>query len=156
MIPFVDLHRQYKSIQTEIDQVIQDVIKDTAFIVGKRLTEFVSEFANWLGVKHSVFVNSGASANLLSMSILKLLNPGYGEIIVPTLTWSSDIYSIIQAGFRPVFVDVDMNTLGMNTDAIIEAITSDTMAVFLSHIQGFNALSDKLLDELTKRGIILI
>ncbi len=142
-----------KDLNAMIKHLKQD---DPILTNGPKCREFEQAWSDWLGVKYSVFVNSGASANLLSMSILKVLNPGYGEIIVPTLTWSSDVYSIIQAGFKPVFVDVDMNTLGMNTQAIIAAITPDTMGVFLSHIQGFDALTDELLDELTKRGIILI
>ena len=141
----------------DLDAMIEHLKQDDPILTnGPKCREFEQAWSDWLGVKYSVFVNSGASSNLLSMSILKLLNPGYGEIIVPSLTWSSDVYSIIQAGFRPVFVDVDMNTLGMNTNAIMDAITSDTMAVFLSHIQGFNALTDDLLEELNRRGVILI
>ena len=77
-------------------------------------------------------------------------------MIVPPLTWVSDIASVIQCGFKPVFVDVDLNTLGMNTDKILAAITEQTRAVFLSHIQGFNALTDKLLIELENLDILLI
>jgi len=61
------------------------------------------EWSQWLGVKHSVFVNSGASANLITMGALKHLYGG-GEVIVPTLTWVSDIASVLQNGFTPVFL----------------------------------------------------
>ena len=77
-----------------------------------------------------------------------------GEVIVPPLTWVSDIASVIQCGFKPVFVDVDLNTLGMNTDKFGD--TEQTRAVFLSRIQGFNALTDKLLIELENLDILLI
>ena len=75
---------------------------------------------------------------------------------MPPLTWVSDIASVLQTGFTPVFVDVDLNTLGMTTEGIIKAITPNTKAVFLSHIQGFNALTNELLTELSKRNIPLI
>ena len=113
-------------------------------------------WSKWLGVKYSVFVNSGASANLLSMTMLKIKYPQGGEVIVPPLTWISDVASVIQCGFTPVFVDVDMDTLGMNPDSIIRAITPNTRAVFLSHIQGFNALTDDLISTLARNNIPLI
>ena len=123
---------------------------------GPRVFEFEEAWSKWLGVNYSVFVNSGSSANLLSITALKQKFPQGGEVIVPPLTWVSDIASVIQCGFKPVFVDVDLNTLGMNTDKILAAITEQTRAVFLSHIQGFNALTDKLLIELENLDILLI
>ena len=116
---------------------------------------FEEEFSNWVGVKHGVFVNSGASANLISMAALRYLH-GPGEVLVPTITWVSDIASIYQTGHTPVFVDIDPRTLSMNVDETLAKITSKTRAVFLTHLQGFNGVTDKLLDELKKRNIPLI
>lgn len=116
---------------------------------------FEDEWSQWLGVKYSVFVNSGASANLITMAALKFLH-GPGEIIVPTLTWVSDIASVIQNGFKPVFVDINPGNLCMDEAHIIEKITSETKAVFITYVQGFNGLSCKLLEELQKRNIPLI
>ena len=70
----------------------------------KRVKQFEQTWSKWLGVKYSVFVNSGSSANLLTLNILKILKGG-GEVIVPTLTWVSDISSVIQNNLKPVFVD---------------------------------------------------
>lgn len=123
---------------------------------GPECLAFEKEWSEWLGVKYSVFVNSGASANLLSMAILKLNHPDGGEIIVPPFTWSSDIATILHCGFTPVFVDIDLDTLGMNTDGILNAITDKTRAVFITYAQGFDCLTDKLLLELKKRNIPLI
>src|SRR5262245_21092538 len=106
-------------------------------------------------VKHSVFVNSGASANLLTIAALRE-HYGLGEIIVPTLTWISDIASVIQCGFKPVFVDIDRRTLGMDKAQVIRRITPQTKAVFLTHVLGYNALSQSLLDKLAARRIPLI
>ena len=102
-------------------------------------------------MKYSVFVNSGSSSNLLALSILKNLNRNGGEIIVPALTWSSDISSIIHTGFKPIFVDIELNTLSLSTKKILNAITKKTVAVFLSHIQGFSGLSDELIITLKKK-----
>ena len=116
---------------------------------------FEKEWSEWLGVKHSVFVNSGASANLLTITALRETF-GLGEIIVPTLTWVSDIASVIQCGFTPVFVDINPRTLGMDENEVIRKLTPKTRAVFITHILGYNALSQRLLDELQARNIPLI
>ena len=69
---------------------------------------------------------------------------GSGEIIVPTLTWVSDITSVILNGFKPVFVDINPNNLGMNDEQVLKKINKNTKAVFITHVLGLNALSQKL------------
>jgi CDP-4-dehydro-6-deoxyglucose reductase, E1 len=141
----------------DLDAMIEHLKQDDPILTnGPKCREFEQAWSDWLGIKYSVFVNSGASANLLSMTMLKIMYPEGGEIIVPPLTWVSDIASVLQTGFTPVFVDIDLDTLGMNSQAIYDAITPNTRAVFLSHIQGFNALTDDLLIELEKWNIHLI
>ena len=68
----------------------------------------------------------------------------------------SDIGAVLHAGFTPVFVDIDPRTLGMDNDQVLERITSNTRAVFLTHVLGYNALTPRLLSELARRGIPLI
>ena len=136
-------------LREDLDSVIEHLKKDDPILTnGPKVKEFEKKWSEWLGVKYSVFVNSGASSNLLSMAILKLKYPEGGDVIVPPLTWISDVSSVIQNGFNPVFADIDIGTLGMNQDQIIQKITPSTRAVFLSHIQGFNALTDDLIEEL--------
>ena len=78
------------------------------------------------------------------------------EIIVPSLTWVSDINSVIMNGFKPVFVDIDLSTLSTSSEEIIKKISKRTLAVFITHAQGFNGLTDKLLKYLKKKDISLI
>ena len=122
---------------------------------SKYVKKFEQKWSRWLGVKYSVFVNSGSSANLLTMAALKILY-GKGEIIVPTLTWVSDINSVIQNNFKPVFVDIDPKNLCMSEKEIINKINKKTLAVFITHVQGFNGLSSKIISILKKRNILLI
>jgi CDP-6-deoxy-D-xylo-4-hexulose-3-dehydrase len=129
--------------------------EDPILTQARQVRAFEREWSDWLGVKHSVFVNSGSSANLVTMAALKELYGG-GEVIVPTITWVSDIASVLFCGFKPVFVDIDPRTLGMDNDQILEKITPNTRAVFLTHALGFNALTGRLLDELVRRDIPLI
>jgi CDP-6-deoxy-D-xylo-4-hexulose-3-dehydrase len=116
---------------------------------------FEQEWSRWLGVEFSVFVNSGSSANLLTIAALKETY-GTGEIIVPTLTWASDIASVVQCGFSPVFVDINPRTLGMDTGQVLKKIGPATKAVFLTHILGYNALEADFLTGLRERDVPLI
>ena len=144
-------------IKSDMDSV-RKLIKNKNLILtqSKNVIEFEKKWSKWLGVKFSVFVNSGSSANLLSMLILKSLSLKKKEIIVPTLTWVSDINSVIMAGFKPVFVDIDPRTLSMNQDQVLSKINKNTLAVFVTHVQGFNSLSEKLLKKIKRKNIILV
>lgn len=116
---------------------------------------FEAEWSQWLGIRHSVYVNSGASANLITMAALKHLYGG-GEIIVPPLTWVSDIASVLQNGFKPVFVDINPGNLCMHDQKVIAKLSEKTRAVFITYVQGFNGLTDRLLSTLKERNIALI
>lgn len=141
--------------ENDVEALIKFLQNSNIFTQNKNVREFEKKWSEWLGVKYSVFVNSGSSANFITMAIIAELY-GTGEIIVPPITWSSDISSIILAGHTPVFVDVNKENMAMNDKKIIEAITPNTKAVFLTHILGFNGLTDYLLEELDKRNILLI
>lgn len=144
-------------LREDLDAVIEHLRQDDPILThGAHVRAFEEEWSAWLGVKHSVFVNSGASANLLTMAILKLRHPEGGEVVVPPLTWVSDIASVLQNGFTPVFADIDPHTLAMDADAVLAKLSDKTRAVFLTHAQGFDGLNDTLLAELKRRGIPLI
>lgn len=141
----------------DLDAVIEFLQQDDPILTqSKNVRAFEEEWSRWLGVRHSVFVNSGSSANLVTIAALKELNPDGGEVIVPPLTWVSDVAAVLHCGFRPVFADIDSRTLSMDTDAILAKLTSRTRAVFLTHVLGFNGLTQRLLNELKARRIPLI
>lgn len=142
--------------RADLDALIEFLQQEDLILTqSKNVIAFEQEWSAWVGVKHSVFVNSGSSANQITMAALKERFGG-GEIIVPTLTWVSDIASVLQAGFEPVFVDINPRTLGMDTAQVIAELNNSTRAVFLTHILGYNALDDVLLAECQKRNIPLI
>jgi CDP-4-dehydro-6-deoxyglucose reductase, E1 len=140
----------------DLDSVCRFLNQDDPILTqAGNVRAFESEWSDWLGVRHSVFVNSGSSANLLTMAALKELYGG-GEVIVPAITWVSDIAAVLHCGLEPVFVDIDPRTLGMDNEQVMNKITARTRAVFLTHILGYNALSQRLLDDLQHRQIPLI
>ena len=144
-------------LREDLDAVINYLKQDDPILTnGPNVLAFEEEWSAWLGVKYSVFVNSGSSANLLTMAILKIRYPEGGEVVVPSFTWISDISSVLQNGFTPIFVDTDPYTLGMNNKQVLSKITSNTRAVFLTHVQGFDGLTDELINKLKEKNIPLI
>ena len=139
----------------DLDTLIEFLRGTPRLTQSSHVRAFEDEWSKWLGVRYSVYVNSGASANLITMTALKHLYGG-GQIIVPTLTWVSDIASVVQNGFTPVFVDINPRTLCMDSDQVIAKLSAETKAVFLTHVQGFNGLTDRLLRTLEERNIPLI
>ncbi len=140
----------------DLDAVCDLLRRDDPVLTQSRnVRAFEREWSEWVGVRYSVFVNSGSSANLVTLAALKERSGG-GEIVLPTVTWVSDVAAALHCGFTPVFVDIDPRTLGMDHRQVLEKITPRTRAVFLTHVLGYNALSWQLLDELAARGVALI
>ena len=129
--------------------------KNPILTAGKNVKKFEEEWSKWLGVKYSVFVNSGSSPNFLTIACLKEM--GFkGEIILPSLTWISDVVSVIKNGFKPVFVDIDMKNLSADENQVLSKINKKTVALFITHAQGFNGLSKNLINKLKKNKVILL
>ena len=141
--------------KSDLEVVCDFLHTDPILTHGEQVRAFEAEWSQWLGVKHSVMVNSGASANLLTMTALREVF-GPGEVIVPTLTWVSDIASVMQCGLKPVFVDINPRTLGMDEEQVLMKLTLSTRAVFMTHVLGYNALSERLIAELKQRKVALI
>ena len=122
---------------------------------GPKVIEFENAWGDWLGTKYNLFVNSGASANELTMLALSHL-VGEGEIIVPPLTWISDISSVLFSGHKLVFVDVNLENLSFDIEKLKSSITPETKAIFLTHVLGINGLTDELLQLCEEKNILLI
>lgn len=123
----------------------------------KKVCEFEREWSRWLGVKYSVFVNSGSSANILTLAMLQaVLEENRREVIVAPLNWCSDISAILHAGMTPVFCDIDLKTLALDEEKLLKLITPNTGAILLTHILGYNGLTPKMLEICVKQNIVLI
>jgi len=125
------------------------------FTNGVKVREFEAEWSKWAGVRYSTFVNSGASANYIMASIMKE-QKGAGEVIVSPLGWVSDVSPLVNLGFTPVFVDVDMETMSITLDNIKDAVTDKTVGVCLVHVLGFNAINDQLVKFCKDNDLFLI
>ena len=142
---------------TTLHKALIDFLKkpDVRFTNGPVVREFEKQWSEWLGVKHTTFINSGASGNYIMTSIVKELK-GVGEVIVPPIGWVSDIAPVVNLGMTPVFVDVEKGNFSMTFENIKKAVTPQTKAIVLVHAMGFNALSDELLAFAREKDIFLI
>ena len=154
------MNHKWSLINDNVSQKDREVLSD--FILsnqrltnGLKVREFENMWSKWLGIKHSVMVNSGASGNFLSIALVKELY-GIGEVIVPPLGWVSDISSVVQLGMTPVFVDISMDNLSITAENIEKAITPQTKAIVLVHCLGFNAINEKILEISKKYNLVLI
>ena len=143
-------------LQNDKKALINFINKSNKFTNGLKVKEFEKKWSKWLGVKYSTFVNSGASANLISINILKELNKNKREIILPAFTWSSDVVSVINAGFKPIFVDINFENLALDENLVMKKVNKNTLAIFLTHAMGYIGLSKKFINYIKKKKIYLI
>lgn len=127
--------------------------------MSDKTSRFEMEFSKYLGSKESIMVNSGSSADLLIAFALvnpetRLLNPG-DEILVPSLTWPTQIWSAMMAGLRIKFVDTNPTTLNMSLQDLASKITPRTKALSLVHIMG-NPCDMDVISDLCKRYRLLL
>ena len=147
-------------INDNITQRDREVLADFClngerFTNGSKVKEFEKAWSEWLGVKHSVMVNSGASANYIQIAIAKHLK-GIGEIIVPAMAWVSDCSSVINLGMDLVFVDVNLSNFSMSVESLKASITPNTKAIMLVHGLGFNALNDEIIKIAKENNLLLL
>ena len=142
--------------QNDKKALIKFIKVSDKFTNGTKVENFEKKWSKWLGVKYSTFVNSGASANLITLKILKELKKNKTEVIVPAFTWNSDIVSVVNSGFKPIFVDINLKNLALDEKRVIKKITKKTAAIFLTHAMGFVGVSKNLLNYIKKKKIFLI
>ena len=153
-IPFLDLKQQYKSIKEEIDPAIQNVIDNTAFILGKPVSDFEQEFAKAHDVKHCIGVSSGTDGNHL---VLWALGIGAGdEVIVPANTFIATAEGVTLCGAKPVFVDCCSDSYNIDPDKIAGVINSKTKAIVAVHLYGQPADMDALSEIAKKHNLFLV
>lgn len=122
---------------------------------GPKIQEAEEAFAKWLGVKYAVIVNSGSSANELTMMAVKD-RFGKCSVLVPPLTWVSDWASILHAGLTPITCDINLKNLSFDIEKLKQVVREDTKVLFVTHVLGLNALTPELLNFCEEREIVLI
>lgn len=144
----------------EINAVMQTLLS-TNTTMGKQVSDFQEQYANYVGADYAVMSNSGSSNNLLSVAALANpvtkdhLKPG-DEVIVPALSWSTTIWPIVQHNLIPVFVDCDLNTFNLDLNKLEKAIGPKTRAIKLVHVYGNPCDMDGIMALARKHNLFVI
>lgn len=153
-VPFIDLGAQYASIQTEIHDAIDKVLKSSAFAGGPFVAGFEENFARYCGTKHAIGVGNGTDALWFAL-LAAGVGPGDEVITVPN-TFIATAEAVSFCGATPVFVDVDEKTCTMDPALVEGAITLKTKAILPVHLYGQTADMDPILKLAGDRGIPVI
>jgi CDP-6-deoxy-D-xylo-4-hexulose-3-dehydrase len=142
----------------EIEAAIDTFLNGKWITAGERVYKFENAFSKRFGVKHSHMVNSGSSANLVLIAALKrrFKWADDDEIIVSPVGFATTISVLYQHRLKPVFVDIEWNTLNFDIDRIEEKITSKTKGIFVSPVLGNPPDMDRLKEIADRHGILLI
>jgi len=144
--------------QDEMKQALTALIKGLWITSGENVSDFQTKFEEKYNVKHAHMVNSGSSANLVMISTIKkhLKWSDGDEVIVSPVGFPTTIAPLIQNNLKPVFIDIELNTLNFDIDLIEEKITSKTKAVFVSPVLGNPPDMDKLKAICDKHNLVMI
>ena len=153
-VPFLDLKAQYKTIKHEIDPAIQDIIDNTAFILGKSVSQFEKEFAEAHNVKHCIGTSSGTDANHLALWALGLKSGE--EVIIPVNTFIATAWGATLCNAKPVFVDCHKESYNIDPEQVESVITSKTRAIVAVHLYGQPADMSALQEIAKNKNISLV
>jgi len=138
-------------------KLILEILKSNRLSSGKYVREFERKFAKIAGTKEAVAVSTGTDADALALAVLYDFGARRGdEVIVPSLSFVSTGNAVLQAGFTPVFVDVDRKTLNIDPKGIGEKITKRTRAVMPVHLMGKPAEMDSIKEAAKNSGLFVI
>ena len=141
-----------------INSLCNFIKKNERLTQFKKVKEFENKFSKWNGSKYSILVNSGSSANLLIVESCKEIFKWENgdEIIVPSVTWPTTITPVIQAGLKPVFVDINLKDFSFDYSNLKKVITKKTKAIFVAHLIGFPSDLKKIKKIIGKKKIVLL
>ena len=124
------------------------ILSSSRFTNGPKVVEFEKKWSEWLGVKHSLFVSSGSTANFLLIAAIKdLYNLQYGDkVLLPACTWVTSVAPIIQLGLTPIFCDISLSNycIDENDLELIKEQHPDIKLVFTTHLLGFHSNIDQI------------
>ena len=134
MIPFLDLQRQYAEIGDGIEKAVLETLRSGRYVLGDPVDRFEGHFAAYCGTRHAVAVNSGTSA--LHLALLAAgVGPG-DEVITVSTTFVATVAAILYCGATPIFVDIDPETLTMDSAQCAAAVTARTKVIMPVHFHG--------------------
>ncbi len=153
-VPALDLKAQYLSIREEIDLAVRGVVESQHFILGPEVAQFEAEAARYCEVPHAIGCASGSDALLLPLMALGV-GPG-DEVVTSPYSFFATAGAIWRTGAKPVFVDVEHDTLNLDPARLEAAITPRTRAIIPVHLYGQTADMDPINDLARARGLTVL
>lgn len=147
-IPLLNLKRQYKNIEEEVNASVLECFKNAQYIMGENVKEFEKEIANKIGVKHAITVGNGTDALIIALKSLGIKEGD--EVITTDYTFFATAEAIRFVGATPVFCDVELDTYNIDPSQIEEKITDKTKAIVCVHLFG-NACKMDEINDIAKR-----
>ncbi len=154
IIPYLDLKTQYLSIKKQVDKKILNTLKSTNYSLGPEVERFEKSFSTYCNTKFTIGVNSGTSALHLSL-LAANIGPG-DEVITPSMTFIATPMSISYTGAKPVFVDIEPDTMLIDHNDIEKKINSRTKAIIVVHLYGQCANLSAIRKISKKHNLLLI
>jgi dTDP-4-amino-4,6-dideoxygalactose transaminase len=153
-VPILDLKAQYVTIKEEVRAAIDSVLERQHFILGPEVRALEKEIADYCGVKHAVGVASGTDALILGLRACGI-GPG-DEVIVPSFTFIATADAVSALGAKPVFAEIESDTMNLDPSSVAKAITSRTKAIVPVHLYGQCVDMDPLLALAKAHGLQVV
>lgn len=157
-IPYLDLKTMTALHAEEIQTAVARVVSSGRYLQGECVRKFEQHYAAYIGTKHCVGVANGLDALTLTLrSYMEMgrIRPG-AEALVPANTFLATVLAITDNGLKPVFIDVDKDTLEMNSEQVAAAINEKTAALMLVHLYGRNTYSEGIARLCRQAGLLLL
>lgn len=154
MIPLMNLTRQYKSLEEELDSAALRVLHSGQYIMGEEVSEFEKEFATYCGTKYAVGVGNGTDALMIALMAAGVGNGD--EVITSAMSFFATAEAIAVVGATPVFVDCQKDNGIIDVEAIEEKISPKTKAIIPVHLYGQCADMDKINEIARKHNLMVI
>ncbi|OHE89491.1 MAG: erythromycin biosynthesis sensory transduction protein eryC1 [Verrucomicrobia bacterium RIFCSPLOWO2_12_FULL_64_8] len=153
-VPYFDLPARIRSVRPELEAAIGRTLDSGAFCLGPEVAAFEKDFAAFTGSSHCLGFNSGTSALHVAMRLLDL-GPG-DEVVTTPFTFIATSWAIVYTGARPVYVDIDEDTMTLDPRLVERAVTPRTKAVVPVHLYGQPGDLDSLLEICRRRKLALV
>lgn len=141
MVPLINYPLAKATWGDEERRAILNVVESGNYTMGEKVQQFEKEYAQWIGTKYAVMVNSGSSANLLMVAAMSL-RQGVGTVIVPAISWATSYAPFQQYGWKLKFVDIHIETLNYDIDELNKAYSGDELVLAVNLLGNPNAFRE--------------
>lgn len=154
IVPILDLKAQYSTVRADVQAAIERVMESQHFILGPEVEALEKEIAEYCGCEFGIGVSSGTDALLVSLMTVDI-KPG-DEVITSPYSFFATAGAIVRLGARPVFVDIDLDTLNIDASLVEAAITERTRAILPVHLAGQMADMDAIMEIARRHNLYVI